>query len=696
MASFTVNALQMNFKSVLSMDNAGTVRMFKSLEESGLRGFFGAYSSVFEGALIEFFANASVIAGTIVSTVANRKMVVMKDVFVEMFQIPIERMVSFSELLDKTVVEMKVWFSSTGVPFRPPNKKKDMKVEYRLLHDIVAKYLSAKAGSFDLVTTEKLEMMVAISAGLKVNWGHILFQTLVAMVYIPGKQSQGFCRATQYTVGEVGEGRPWEARERDDGEKKKEKVVVKQQIVVGSQAGPAKSKSETSSDEDTRPLAKLGAAQKGGATKKCELVLASSDSESTVSLPLLDIKKKQRMKRPKLVKPIQAVKEQAVSQELPIVVRTDPEQPAQQCTAYGSGMIFAPIKIREINWATHFLPKIDPAAKGKKILEAFSRPSPVEEHNILVIQAAWEAVSSKMSEYDEWARFSTETELVSELLKRRMLVQCKLYEMEMKKKVDERRANFDPAEPSANYDHMCTRFLDHELKDMNQEAPGSVTFSWSNPIVSNQGTTAPDQEDKEQPAKAAKQRILAIEHKAQEQPAQDKETAAHDEEEHQAQEEERQAQEEEQPAQEVERQAQASSFPSIPSNSSFPVHSSTFVGNNEDLQGPSFSGLQMVQYTEARNNIEEEEDFSQASPRPFDMVRYSQTYMKHDSNIFRQALFRKMGEAVTSVNAAHRCWKLILSGKLMNAISSLIIRLTKATSSLLVSWPWSRCSWLNW
>ncbi|KZV49319.1 hypothetical protein F511_38899 [Dorcoceras hygrometricum] len=135
MASFTVNALQVNFESVLSMDNAGMVKMFKSLEESGLRVFLGASGSVLEGALTEFFANATVITETIVSTVAKRKIVIMKDVNSEM----------------------------------SPNKKKDMKVEYRLLHDIVAKSLSVKAGSFDVATTEKFEMMVAISAGLKIQ-----------------------------------------------------------------------------------------------------------------------------------------------------------------------------------------------------------------------------------------------------------------------------------------------------------------------------------------------------------------------------------------------------------------------------------------------------------------------------------------------------------------------------------------------
>ncbi|KZV15759.1 hypothetical protein F511_32157 [Dorcoceras hygrometricum] len=192
MAYFTVNALQVNLESVLSMDNAGMVKMFKSLEESGMRGFLGVSGSVFEGALIEFFANAKVIVGTIVSTAANWKMVVTKDLFREKFQLPTEGMVSFSELPTKAVAEMKVLFSVTGVPLRPLNKKKDIKVEYQLLHDIVAKSLCAKAGSFDVVTSENFEMMVAINSGLKVNWGHILFQTLVAMVYIPGKQSQGF------------------------------------------------------------------------------------------------------------------------------------------------------------------------------------------------------------------------------------------------------------------------------------------------------------------------------------------------------------------------------------------------------------------------------------------------------------------------------------------------------------------------
>ncbi|KZV48011.1 hypothetical protein F511_21131 [Dorcoceras hygrometricum] len=311
--------------------------------------------------------------------------------------------------------------------------------------------------------------------------------------------------------------------------KKTEKVVVVlKKTVAGSQAGPAKSKSGTSSDEDTRPLANLG--------------------------------KKQRTKRTKPVKSIEAAEEQVVAKELPIVIRTDAErsaqQPAQQSTTYGGGMVFAPIEIRKINWATHFLPKIDPATKDKKILEAFAQPNPVKEHCLLVIQDAWEAVSLKMSKYDEWECFRievrlntitsmtpitdldknedefmpwAETKLGSELFKMRMLVQCKLYESELKKK-----------------------FLDRELKELIKKhraqrhlaalpllVPESSVIGWftddfpqltwtEGSIKSNQGTTTPYQAETEQPAKAVEQRIFVIEHRAheEEQPAPEVEKTA--------------------------------------------------------------------------------------------------------------------------------------------------------------------------
>ncbi|KZV38633.1 hypothetical protein F511_35163 [Dorcoceras hygrometricum] len=304
------------------------------------------------------------------------------DLFFESFQLPTEGMVSFSGLSAQAITEMKVLFSASDVPFIPSNKKKDMKVEYRMLHEIVAKSLSVKAGV------------------------HVLFKTLASMLSTPGKQSPGYAvplsilfeKLVKAELGEsmalhplkvlnhksvltymtknqtslqAGEVSITSGDNSVEKEPKKEKVV-KKKMVAGISAAPAKARYEISSDDDKHPLAVLGTAR-------------------------TEIKKKLRMKRPKLVKPIQDMEEKDASQELPLVVRTESEQPAHQSTAYGRGMVFAPMEIREINWATHFLPKIDPAAKGKEILEAFAHPNPVEKHCLSVIQSAWEAAQERIT-----------------------------------------------------------------------------------------------------------------------------------------------------------------------------------------------------------------------------------------------------------------------------------------------------------
>ncbi|KZV14252.1 hypothetical protein F511_44000 [Dorcoceras hygrometricum] len=191
-AFFYVNAMQVDFASMLDMEHSGMVRMFKSLEETWLKGFLKASNSVYEGGVTEFLVNAKVISGTIVSFFANRKMALTKDVFIAAFGLPTEGMVGFMDIPKEIVVEMRRRFSGSDVPFRAPSKKKEMKMEFLLLHDIVAKPLCAKAGSFDMVTSEKFDLMVAISADLKLNWAQFLFQFLLAMVNNPTRHSQGF------------------------------------------------------------------------------------------------------------------------------------------------------------------------------------------------------------------------------------------------------------------------------------------------------------------------------------------------------------------------------------------------------------------------------------------------------------------------------------------------------------------------
>ncbi|KZV56915.1 hypothetical protein F511_21806 [Dorcoceras hygrometricum] len=80
--------------------------------------------------------------------------------------------------------------------------------------------------------------------------------------------------------------------------------------------------------------------------------------------------------------------------------------------------IKTPVEIREINRATYFLPKINPAANGKPILDIFANPNPVEEHCHLVLKSSWEDVSDRMVAFDECVHFRTALkELVNHLKK---------------------------------------------------------------------------------------------------------------------------------------------------------------------------------------------------------------------------------------------------------------------------------------
>ncbi|KZV44745.1 hypothetical protein F511_37928 [Dorcoceras hygrometricum] len=91
------------FEYVLAMEHIGMAHMFKSLEDTWLKGFLEAYNSVYEGAITEFFVNAKVIGGTIVRFVANRKMVITKDMFTVAFWFPTMGIIGFLDISKETV-----------------------------------------------------------------------------------------------------------------------------------------------------------------------------------------------------------------------------------------------------------------------------------------------------------------------------------------------------------------------------------------------------------------------------------------------------------------------------------------------------------------------------------------------------------------------------------------------------------------
>ncbi|KZV56622.1 protein STICHEL-like 4 [Dorcoceras hygrometricum] len=90
------------------------------------------------------------------------------------------------------VFDARSALSADGEQLKTSCKKREMKIEFRFLNDILAKTVTIKAGSFDAVTHERFLLMAAIHEGLKINWGKLLFHILKDMVTLDSNQARGF------------------------------------------------------------------------------------------------------------------------------------------------------------------------------------------------------------------------------------------------------------------------------------------------------------------------------------------------------------------------------------------------------------------------------------------------------------------------------------------------------------------------
>ncbi|KZV33569.1 hypothetical protein F511_10555 [Dorcoceras hygrometricum] len=96
---FITNALQVNFESVLGIsDNDGMVNMFKALESTGLRGFQGFPSVLYEQELEKFFDTAMVQDGDITCVVSGKYVVISYDRFAGVFNLPNDGLIDLSEV----------------------------------------------------------------------------------------------------------------------------------------------------------------------------------------------------------------------------------------------------------------------------------------------------------------------------------------------------------------------------------------------------------------------------------------------------------------------------------------------------------------------------------------------------------------------------------------------------------------------
>ncbi|KZV51334.1 hypothetical protein F511_12029 [Dorcoceras hygrometricum] len=188
------------------MDDPGMVSMFEALVASGLRGFLGCPAIVYEDALVDFFENASVRSGVVISTVGGQLVEISEKLFAETFELPIDGLGDLSEMPKDAIFESGVVISTvggqlveiseklfaetfelpidglgdlsempknaifyarsivslSGEPISLSGRKNQMKMPFRLLCDIVAKAISMKAGSFNAITVEKFSLLTAV------------------------------------------------------------------------------------------------------------------------------------------------------------------------------------------------------------------------------------------------------------------------------------------------------------------------------------------------------------------------------------------------------------------------------------------------------------------------------------------------------------------------------------------------------
>ncbi|KZV33345.1 hypothetical protein F511_18226 [Dorcoceras hygrometricum] len=192
-SAYISNALQINFDSALGIqDNEGMLNIFKALEASGLLGFLGCPSVLYEQELEQFFDTAIIQDGDITCAVSGKYVEISESRFAGVFNLPTDGLTDLSEVPNHLVMQARTVFSRLGKPVPYSCKKRLRKYEFRLLNDILAKSITVKAGSFDAVTHERFFMMTTIHFGVKINWSKFLFEVLKEMADRTIKRAKGF------------------------------------------------------------------------------------------------------------------------------------------------------------------------------------------------------------------------------------------------------------------------------------------------------------------------------------------------------------------------------------------------------------------------------------------------------------------------------------------------------------------------
>ncbi|KZV54283.1 hypothetical protein F511_24339 [Dorcoceras hygrometricum] len=130
--------------------------------------------------------------GMVVSTISGTAVEISESVFAEAFGLPTEGMTDLSEVPRDLLSNAQKLFSASEKEVSISCLKREVKMPFRLLSDILAKSLFVKVGSFDAVTRDRFLLMTSITFDVKVNWGNLLFGVLKEMVTPDSRPAKGY------------------------------------------------------------------------------------------------------------------------------------------------------------------------------------------------------------------------------------------------------------------------------------------------------------------------------------------------------------------------------------------------------------------------------------------------------------------------------------------------------------------------
>ncbi|KZV35033.1 hypothetical protein F511_19780 [Dorcoceras hygrometricum] len=151
------------------------------------------FESVFRLDDAEFFANSSVREDDmVVSTISGTAIEISQAMFAAAFELPTEGLIDLTDVPKNFVFDARSLFSDSKEQVSMSCLKKALKFHYRLLHDILAKTIYVKAGSFDCVTRDRFLLMTVITFDIKINWSSLLFGVFKEMVTPGSRQAKGY------------------------------------------------------------------------------------------------------------------------------------------------------------------------------------------------------------------------------------------------------------------------------------------------------------------------------------------------------------------------------------------------------------------------------------------------------------------------------------------------------------------------